>query len=86
MATPPLPVGPEIFQNHIPNNMAAEGGLGVLDADDLIDEIIAKKGVHKYTGGLSEENWEEVCNYLCASVNKITIIVHTTPPYLVCKS
>ena len=74
-------MGPEIFQDHIPNNMAAEGGLGVLDADDLIDEIIAKKGVHKYTGGLSEENWEEVCNYLCASVNKMTLIANNSTYY-----
>ena len=35
-------------------------GPDVLDADQLIDEIIAKKGPQKYTGGLSEDNWEEV--------------------------
>ena len=32
----------------------------ILDADALIDEIIAKKGPYKYTEGLSEDNWEEV--------------------------
>lgn len=30
------------------------------DADELIDEILARKGPAKYTNGLSEENWEEV--------------------------
>ena len=44
--------------------MAAEGsGDGkskLLDADTLIDEILAKKGPQKYKGGLSEDNWEEV--------------------------
>ena len=34
--------------------------LKMLDADSLIDEIISKKGPHKYTGGLSESNWEQV--------------------------
>ena len=32
----------------------------LLDADTLIDEILAKKGPHVYQDGLSEENWEEV--------------------------
>jgi hypothetical protein len=32
----------------------------VLDADALIDEIIARKGPHEFKGGLSEDNWEEV--------------------------
>ena len=31
-----------------------------LDTDTLIDEILAKKGPHKYKEGLSEDNWEEV--------------------------
>ncbi|KAL5486492.1 hypothetical protein EMCRGX_G018980 [Ephydatia muelleri] len=30
-----------------------------LDTDTLIDEILAKKGPHKYKEGLSEDNWEE---------------------------
>lgn len=32
----------------------------LLDADTLIDEILAKKGPQKYKEGLSEDNWEEV--------------------------
>lgn len=32
----------------------------LLDADELIDEILAKKGPQKYAQGLSESNWEEV--------------------------
>ena len=32
-----------------------------LDADVLIDEILAKKGPARYKDGLSEDNWEEVC-------------------------
>lgn len=32
----------------------------LLDADTLIDEILAKKGPQEYKGGLSEENWEQV--------------------------
>ena len=40
--------------------MAEKGGPQLLDADALIDDIIAKKGPHKYTDGLSEETWEEV--------------------------
>ena len=41
---------------------AGVGGEGpkILDADALIDEIIAKKGPHQYKGGLSEDNWEQV--------------------------
>ena len=31
----------------------------VVDADTLIDEILAKKGPQKYKDGLSEDNWEE---------------------------
>lgn len=31
----------------------------LLDADELIDEILERKGPHKYTDGLSEDNWEE---------------------------
>lgn len=31
------------------------------DIDELIDEVLAEKGPTKYTGGLSEEKWEEVC-------------------------
>ena len=37
-----------------------DGAPKLLDADELIDEIIAKKGPVKYEQGLSEENWEEV--------------------------
>ena len=32
----------------------------VLDADELVEEIVARKGPHNYTQGLSEDNWEEV--------------------------
>lgn len=44
-------------QIQTPDQMSSQK---ILDADDLIDEIIAKKGPHKYTEGLSEDNWEEV--------------------------
>lgn len=52
--------------------MAGSGGPRLLDADALIDEIIAKKGPQKYTEGLSEDKWEEVryqlnnyCGIMC---------------------
>lgn len=45
----------------------AEEGPKLLDADTLIDEILAKKGPQKYTGGLSEENWEQ------ASLKKLVL-------------
>ena len=32
----------------------------VADFDELVDEIIARKGPAKYQDGLSENNWEEV--------------------------
>lgn len=32
----------------------------VADFDELVDEVLARKGPAKYTGGLSEDNWEEV--------------------------
>ena len=32
----------------------------VADFDELVDEILAKKGPAEYKDGLSEENWEEV--------------------------
>ena len=32
----------------------------VADFDELVDEVLAKKGPSKYTDGLSEDNWEEV--------------------------
>ena len=49
--------------------MAEKGGPHLLDGDTVIDEIIAKKGIHNYTDGLSEEKWEEVsyCMYLIGS-------------------
>ncbi|CAI8022616.1 Tetratricopeptide repeat protein 4 [Geodia barretti] len=31
----------------------------VADFDELVDEVLAKKGPSKYTDGLSEDNWEE---------------------------
>ena len=34
----------------------------VADFDELVDEVLAKKGPSKYTDGLSEDNWEEVSN------------------------
>ncbi len=40
--------------------MAAGEMPKLLDADALMDEIIAKKGPREYKEGLSEENWEEV--------------------------
>lgn len=40
--------------------MAADPeGPKLLDADTLIDEILAKKGPQEYKDGLSEENWEQ---------------------------
>ena len=30
------------------------------DFDELVDEVLARKGPSKYTDGLSEDNWEEV--------------------------
>jgi len=36
----------------------------LLDADALIDEILAKKGPQKYKDGLSEDKWEEVHSYI----------------------
>ena len=39
---------------------SSKEALKLLDVDSLVDEIIAKKGPHKYTDGLSEDNWEEV--------------------------
>ena len=41
--------------------MAAEEGPKLLDADALMEEIVAKKGARPYQDGLSEENWEQVC-------------------------
>lgn len=35
-------------------------GPKLLDADALMDDIIAKKGPQPYKGGLSEDNWEQV--------------------------
>ena len=32
----------------------------LIDPDALLDEIFARKGPQEYSGGLSEENWEEV--------------------------
>ena len=32
----------------------------VADFDELVDEVLAKKGPSEYTDGLSEDNWEEV--------------------------
>jgi len=32
----------------------------LLDPDAVMEEIYARKGPQKYTGGLSEDNWEEV--------------------------
>lgn len=32
----------------------------LLDPDAIMEEIYARKGPQKYTGGLSEDNWEEV--------------------------
>ena len=40
--------------------MAAGEHPRILDADVLIDEIIAEKGPHEFKGGLSEDNWEQV--------------------------
>lgn len=38
---------------------AAAGPPKLLDADTLIDEILAKKGPQQYKEGLSQENWEQ---------------------------
>ena len=32
----------------------------VANFDELVDEVLAKKGPVKYTDGLSEDHWEEV--------------------------
>ena len=43
---------------------AAAAGSGgapkVPDFDELVDEVLARKGRAKYTDGLSEDHWEEV--------------------------
>ena len=36
----------------------------LLDADVLIDEILATKGPRKYKDGLTEDKWEEVYSLL----------------------
>ena len=36
------------------------GSPKVADFDELVDEVLVKKGPAKYTGGLSEDHWEEV--------------------------
>ena len=38
------------------------GAAGVADFDQLVDEVLAKKGPATYKDGLSEDNWEEVSN------------------------
>ena len=45
----------------------------VADFDELVDEVLAKKGPAKYTDGLSEENWEDVSWSLSPSP-------HPSPP------
>lgn len=44
-------------------NEQGESKPTILDADELIDEILAKKGPQKYAHGLSEDNWEEVRSF-----------------------
>ena len=44
-----------------------------LDADVLIDEILAKKGPARYKDGLSEDNWEEVCFILHTTTSMTSI-------------
>lgn len=36
-----------------------------LDIDAMIDEVIARKGPHKYTEGFHEDRWEEVSRHTC---------------------
>ena len=36
-----------------------------LDIDAMIDEVIARKGPHRYTDGLHEDKWEEVRDIPC---------------------
>ena len=43
----------------------------VLDADELVEEIVTSKGRHQYTQGLSEDNWEEV--WLCMIIEPIDL-------------
>lgn len=55
----------------------------VADFDELVDEVLAKKGPAKYTDGLSEDNWESV-SYIFrrprVGGNSVTIL---SPPLLV---
>ena len=48
--------------------MAAATPPRVADADELIEEILAKKGPHRYSQGLSEANWEEVSHIQASSL------------------
>lgn len=43
-----------------PMAMASAERPRLLDADSVMDEIIAKKGPQPYKDGLSEDNWEQV--------------------------
>lgn len=45
----------------------------VLDADKLIDEILAAKGPHRYKNGLTEDNWEEAS--ACFEMTQLFIII-----------
>ena len=38
---------------------ATESG-GMASVDELIDEVLVRKGPAKYVDGLSEDNWEKV--------------------------
>lgn len=66
--------------------MELEGaGPKLLDADTLIDEILAKKGPQEYKGGLSEDNWEQVNNIALIVLyfdKHVGIYIITAPPIL----
>ena len=56
----------DVRSAHISAEMATGvggvGAAGVADFDQLVDEVLAKKGPATYKDGLSEDNWEEVSN------------------------
>lgn len=66
--------------------MDADGGSSgaappkVADFDQLVDEILAKKGPVEYTDGLTEKNWEEVSVYLYPSPSLFLPLLIPLPP------
>ena len=58
---------------------AGSGALQLVDAEALIDDIIAKKGSYRYTEGLSEANWEQVQRSHWPRLEHVTT-AHLPPP------